>query len=257
MHLQDFLAALQVGQLHRYPAVKPAGTGQGGIQRLGPVGRRQNNNAVVCLKAVHLGQQLVQRLLPLVIAAVLAAVALLADGVDLINKDDAGGFFLGLVKQVAHLGSAHADEHFHEFGAGNGKERDVGFAGDRLGQHGLAGSGRADQQDALGHGGTDLPVFAGIVQVVYDLLQVFLGLVFAGYIGKADAVGGRDVDLGARISRPEHHGVPAAHFIGHSFHHILAQGDDENDRKHPGQQKAHHGGGFLDDFAGEFCPGIV
>ena len=95
------------------------------------------------------------------------------------------------------------------------------------------------------------------MQVVDDFLQVFLGLVFAGHIGKADAVGGRDVDLGAGIPRTEHHGVPAAHFIGHSFHHILAQGDDENDRKHPAQQNAHHGGGLLDDLAGEFCPGIV
>ena len=73
-------------------------------------------------KAIHLGQQLVQGLLPLVVAAVLAAVALLANGVDLINEDDAGGFLLGLLEQVTDFGSAHAHEHFHELGAGHGRE---------------------------------------------------------------------------------------------------------------------------------------
>src|SRR5699024_11351986 len=65
-----------------------------------------------------LGQQLVQRLLALVVAAHGArAVALFADGVDLVDKDDAGGFLGCLLEQVAHLGSAHAHEHLHKLAA--------------------------------------------------------------------------------------------------------------------------------------------
>ena len=67
--LQDLLAALEVGQLHRHPAVEAAGAGQGRVQRLRAVGGGQNDDAGVALKAVHLGQQLVQGLLPLVVAA--------------------------------------------------------------------------------------------------------------------------------------------------------------------------------------------
>ena len=67
--LQDVLPALQVRQLHRHPAVEAAGPGQGRVQGLGPVGGRQDDDAGVVLKAVHLGEQLVQRLLPLVVAA--------------------------------------------------------------------------------------------------------------------------------------------------------------------------------------------
>ena len=67
--LQNILAALQIRQLHRHAAVEAAGTGQRGVQRLGAVGGRQNDDAVVALKAVHLGEQLVQGLLPLVVAA--------------------------------------------------------------------------------------------------------------------------------------------------------------------------------------------
>ena len=163
VNFQNLFAALQVGQLDGNAAVKAAGAGQSRVQRLRTVGGCQNDDAVVAFKAVHLGEQLVQGLFALIVAAVLAAVALLADGVDLVNEDDAGGFLLGLFEQVAHLGSAHAHEHLHEFGAGHGEEGHVGFTGHGLGQHGLAGARRADEQDALGHLGTDVLVFAGVM----------------------------------------------------------------------------------------------
>ena len=167
--LQNFLPALQVGQLHRHPAVKPARTGQSGVQGFRAVGRGQNNDAGVALKAVHLRQELVQRLFPLIVAAHFAGVALLADGVDLVNKYDAGGFFLGLLKEVPHLGGSHTHEHLHKLRAGHGKEGDVGFARHSLCQHGLAGARRAYQQNALGHGRADLFVLVRVVEIVHDL----------------------------------------------------------------------------------------
>ena len=154
--LQNLLPALQVGQLHRHPPVKASGPGQGGVQRLGPVGGCQNDDAVVALKAVHLGEQLVQGLLPLVVAADLP-IPLFADGVNLVDEYDTGGLFLGLLEKVPDLGGAHAHEHLHKFRAGHGEEGHVGFTGHRLGQHGLAGARRAHQQNALGHGGADFP----------------------------------------------------------------------------------------------------
>ena len=72
-----------------------------------------DNYAVVCFKSVHLGKQLVQCLLPLIIAAH-PAVTLLADGVDLVDKYDTRRFFLGLPEQIPDFGGAHADEHFPE-----------------------------------------------------------------------------------------------------------------------------------------------
>ena len=59
-----------------------------------------------------------------------------------------GAFFVGLLKEVTHLGSTHADEHFHEFRTGDGEERDIGLSGYSLGQQGFTGSGRAYQQGA-------------------------------------------------------------------------------------------------------------
>ena len=54
------------------------------------------------LEAVHLDEQLVQRLLALVVAAAEAGAAVTADGVDLVDEDDAGRVLLALLEQVAH-----------------------------------------------------------------------------------------------------------------------------------------------------------
>ena len=182
----------------------------------------------------------------------------MANGVNLINEDDAGGFLLGLFEQVAHLGSAHAHKHFHEFGAGHGEEGHVGFTGHRLGQHGLAGARRADEQDALGHLGTDVLVFAGVVQVVDDLLQVLLGFVLTGHIRKVDALGGLDVDLGIGFAHAaEHHRVGAAHLFHELFVHKVAQRGEEDDGQHEPEQEAEDGRGLLHDLAGKRSPGVI
>ena len=168
--LQDLFAALEVGQFHRNTAIKTAGTGQSRVEGIRTVGGREDDDAAVALEAVHLGEQLVQGLLTLVVAAQLAAVTLLANGVYLVDEHDAGGFFLGLLEQITDFGRAHAHEHLHKLRAGDGEERHVGFASHSLCQHGLAGTRRADEQDALGHRGTDLFVFLGVVQIIDDLL---------------------------------------------------------------------------------------
>ena len=102
VNAEYFFSALQVGKLYRNAAVKAAGTCKSGIKHLGAVGRCKNDNARVALKAVHLSKELVERLLALIIAAD-PALALLTDSIYLVYEDDAGGFFLCLAEQVAHL----------------------------------------------------------------------------------------------------------------------------------------------------------
>ena len=259
MYLQNFFAALQVGQLHGHTAVKPAGTGQGRVKGIRAVGSRQNNDASVALKAVHLGKQLVQGLLALVVAAKLAAVAFLANGVDLINEHDTGCFFFGLLEQVTHLGGTHAHEHLHELRAGDGEEGHVGFACHGLGQHGLAGARRAYQQNALGHGGADLLVLLGVVQIIDDLLQVLLGFVLTGHIRKADAVGGLHIHLCVGFARAaKHHGARAAACLFHQlFVHLVADEAEQQDGQHEPQQKAEHRRTLLHDLAGKLRTRIV
>ena len=250
MHAQDSLAADEVGQLDGYAAVKAAGAQQRRVERLGPVGRGQDDHALAAVKAVHLGQELVEGLLALVVAAHgVGAVALFADGIDLIDKDDAGRLLIGLLEQVAHLGRAHADEHLNELRAGDREEGDVGLARDRLGQQRLARAWRADEQGALGDVRADGGVALGVVQEINDLGQELLSLVLALHVREVDAGLAGDIDLGVGLAKA--HGA-RAHFLLHRAGHPYAEADDDDERQDGGQEGRRGGGG---DF-GELDVGV-
>ena len=206
--VQDRLAALGVGRVHRHVAVEAAGPQQGRVQNVGPVGGGDHDDARVGVEAVHLDQQLVQGLLALVVAAAQARAALAAHGVDLVNEDQRRAVGLGGVEQVADAGCADADEHLHEVRAGDVEERHARLAGDGAGQHGLAASGRAEQQDALGDLGAQRLELLGVLQELDDFLQFLLGLVHAGDVVKRDFgdVVGQPLGAGA----PKRQGLVAA-----------------------------------------------
>ena len=106
VNAEDSLASGKVGQLDGYAAVKASGTRKRGIERLGTVGRGENDNAVVAAEAVHLGQQLVECLLALVVSAYLT-VALFSYCVYLVDKYNAGRIFLRFLEQIPDPGGAH------------------------------------------------------------------------------------------------------------------------------------------------------
>ena len=80
--------------------VEPAGAQQRRVEDVGPVGGRDQDDALPVTEAVHLDEQLVQRLFALVVTTAEAGTALAADGVDLVDEDDAGLFCFGLLEQV-------------------------------------------------------------------------------------------------------------------------------------------------------------
>ena len=238
MDLQRGNASRQVGPVDGDAPVKPAGPQQRLVQHLRPVGGGQQNDALGGVKAVHLRQQLVQCLLPLVVAAH-AVVPGFADGVDLVDEHDAGGHLGRLLKEVPDAAGAHAHEHLHEVGAGDGEKRDVGFAGHSLGQQRLAGARRADQQRALGELRADLRVLLGVVQEVDDLCQGLLGLVLAGHILEGDAGGLLHIHLGVGLA----HAADAAH-SSHAalFRHPAHDQGEHQEDQHKGQHVAHQHG---------------
>ena len=248
VHLQNCDTTLQIGQLHWNAAIKTARTQQSRVKRLRTVGRRQNNDALGAVKAVHLGQQLVERLLALVVAAHARAVALFADGVDLIDEHDARCFFAGLLEQIAHLGRAHADEHFDELRAGDGEERHMRFTGNGLRQQGLAGTRRADQQCALRQLCTDGSVLVRVVQEVYDLGEGLLGLILTGDISKGLAGLGLGVNLGVGFAEAHH---VAAHVLHHLFLQPLTDRDNEHNWHNVADEHAQQGRGLGRDLSGK------
>ena len=150
MDLENGDAFGQIGQIYVDLAIETAGTQQGFVENVHAVGRSQNNHAGIGAKAVHLCQELVQRILAFVIAAegsVLAART--AYGINLINENNARSFFLCLAEEVADATCADADKHFDKIRAGKREERYVGFAGYSLCQKRFSRSGRAYEQRAL------------------------------------------------------------------------------------------------------------
>ena len=177
---EDRGAAGAVGTLHDDAPVEAARAQQRRVEHVGAVGGGQDDDAFARVEAVHLGQDLVQRLLALVVAAELrAAAARAADGVELVDEDDRGRGLPGLLEQVAHARRADADDHLDELGGAQAEEGHARLAGDRPRQQRLAGSGRADQQHALRHRAAEPLVLLGVLQEVDDLDQLVLGLVDA------------------------------------------------------------------------------
>ena len=189
MDPQNLLTALDVRVTHHHLAVKPAGTHQGGVQDVGAVGSGNHDDALVGAKAVHLHQQLVQGLLTLVVSAAQASASLAAHGVDLVDEDNAGVVLLGLVvvllglvEQIPHTGGAHAHEHLHKVGAGDGEEGHPGLAGHSPGQQCFTSAGRAHQQHALGNAGAQGVVLVGVFKELHNLPELLLFLVGAGHV---------------------------------------------------------------------------
>ena len=137
---EDAFAALHVGTVDDDAAIEAAGAQQRRVEHVGTVGRGDEDDAFVRLEAVHLDEQLIQRLLALVVTAAEAGAAMTADGVDLVDEDDAGRVLLALLEQIADARRADADEHLDEVGAADREERHVGFAGDRAREQRLAGA---------------------------------------------------------------------------------------------------------------------
>jgi len=160
-----------------------------------------------------------------------------ADGVELVDENDARGLFLGLDKEFAHPGCAHAHEHLDEFRAGDGKKRDLRLAGHGPGEKRLARARRADQEHALGHlPAQALEAFRGF-QVVDDLDQLGLGLVAAGHVGKPRLQVLFGVDPGLVLAK----GHDALAGI-EALHHEVPDAEKEQNGHDPGQDVAQEGG---------------
>ena len=103
VHFEDRLPAGAVGRLHRDPPVEPARAKQGLVEHVGPVGRADDDHAGGRVESVHLGEDLVQRLLSLVTAAEAAtrAASRAADRVELVDEDDGRRLLLRLPEEVA------------------------------------------------------------------------------------------------------------------------------------------------------------
>ena len=186
MDFDDLFAAGDVGPVDQHVPIEAAGAQQGRIERFRAVGGAHHDHAAVGVEAVHFHEQGVERLLAFVVAADVAAAARLAQGVELVDEDDAGRLLLGLLEHVANAGRTNADEHLDEVGAAQAEERHARFAGDGFGEQRLAGARRADEQHALRNPPAEQLIFFRRLEKLDNLAQLVDGLVDAGHVFKRD-----------------------------------------------------------------------
>ncbi len=173
----------------------------------------------LAVEAVHLDQQLVERL---VLLARDVHPAPAADRVELVDEDDRRFVLARDREQPADARRAEAREHLHERRRRLGEELRARLVRHRLRQQRLAGARRAVQQDALRHLRAERVEGLRLAQELDDLLQLRLGLVDAGDVRERDRlVGGRLDPL--RLD-PRHH-------LQHPPHHEN-QRREEQDRDH-------------------------
>ena len=232
VHREDRLATLEVGAVDDDLAVEATGPQQRGVEDVGTVGRREQDHALLLVEAVHLDEQLVERLLALVVPAAEAGTAVTTDGVDLVDEDDRGRRRLRLLEEVAHARRADAHEHLDEVGAADREERHAGLAGDRLGEQRLAGAGRTVEQHALGDLGAHLLEARRRLEELLDLLELLDRFVEAGDVGEGDlrlVLGER---LRARLAEAHDAAAATLHLAEHPHEHEREQ----HERQQPVEQ---------------------
>ena len=228
---EDLLPSLDVGPGHDHLAVEAPRTEQRRVEHVRPVRRGDEDDALVGLEAVHLDEELVQRLLALVMSAAEPRAAVTADGVDLVHEDDAGRVLLALLEEVAHPRGADADEHLDEVRARDREERDIGLARDGLGEQRLARARWPDEEHALGDLPAELLELGRILQELDDLAQLFLGLVDARHVLERDLVLLLRDEPGARLAEGQRLGPTALHLA-----HEEDPDADEEQHGHPLEQ---------------------
>src|SRR5690606_15138599 len=221
-------------QIHDHLAVKPARTQQSRVQYVRTVGSGNHNHTFTTLETIHFHQQLVQGLLTLIVPATQASAPMATHSVDLVDKNNTGRLFLGLLKHVAHTGGTHTHKHFHEVRAGNREEGHLRLAGNGFSQKRLTGTGRADHQHATGNPATQTLEFAGITQELHQLLHILFGLINTGHVRE----GGLDLVLAhqAGFALAEGHGAFAAATALHLPHEEHEHGNDDQNGERSHQQ---------------------
>src|SRR5438094_5000185 len=109
MDCEDGFAAFEVGTIHDDLTIESPGSHQRRVQHLGCVGSSHDDDAPGRIEAVHLGQQLIERLFSLLIAENPSAPAgaRLSDRIQFIDKDDTGSLLLGFSPPPPHPPPAH------------------------------------------------------------------------------------------------------------------------------------------------------
>ena len=119
VNLENLGARVDAGLGHGHLAIESTGSHERGVQEIRAIGRADEDHAGVGGEPVHLGQQLVQRLLVLLRALGARRRAPRAERVDLVHEDQARRVHSRAFEQIADARGSDADDDLDKLGAGH------------------------------------------------------------------------------------------------------------------------------------------
>ena len=182
MDLENAFPSLDVRQRHHNLTIDATWAQKSRIQYIGTVGRSNENDSLVGFEPVHFDQQLIQGLFSFVVASSQTGTAMPSNGVEFINKDDAGSIFLPLLKKVSDPTRPHADEHLNKIRSADAEKGNAGFSCDGPSHKSLPRPGRTHQEYALGDSSTQLLEFLRFFQELNDFLKFLLRFLYTSHI---------------------------------------------------------------------------
>src|SRR6266567_544629 len=231
VNLENGQTTIPVRSLYCHTAVEATWAQERFVQPIWLVGRSDDHDRLVRLKAVHLHKQLVQGLLTLVIA-IDAGATLPTDGIDFIDEDDAGSRLLGLVEEVTHPAGADTDQHFDKLRAAHREERHFRLTCHSTGKQGLTGSRRPYEQHTTRDFAAQALEFARRLQKFHHLHQIVFGFIHTSHIRKGSTGPISWHNLGSGLPKAE--GIllalscPATNEEDHANHYNEGEEVDEN-----------------------------
>mmetsp|Transcript_2398 Transcript_2398/g.4527 ORF Transcript_2398/g.4527 Transcript_2398/m.4527 type:complete len:426 (-) Transcript_2398:653-1930(-) len=232
VHFEDLPSAVDVWLVYQDLTVEAARSQKGAVENVCAVRAGQHHHARLFLEAVHLDEELVQRVLALIIAPGEAPLATAAPhSVNLVDEHNAGGVLARLREQVAHTGRTHADEHLDEVGPRHAVERHVGLASGGLGQQRLTRTRRANEQGSLGDFGPELREALRLPEEAHELHDLDLGLIETRYVLEPGLdLPGRGDDGGVGPADGEDVATVSARAAGHAAHVGAEEPEDSADQ---------------------------
>ena len=139
---------------------------------------------------------------------------------------------LGLIKEITDTGGTYAYEHFYKVRAADGEERHPSLSCHSLGQQGLTCTRRAKEQYTLRNLGSQLIILVWMLQELYYLFQLLLGLVSTSHIGEMNLYLISPSNLGTAAAKGHHLAATGLGLI----HEEEPEGCQENNRQQAGKQ---------------------
>mmetsp|Transcript_45854 Transcript_45854/g.127626 ORF Transcript_45854/g.127626 Transcript_45854/m.127626 type:complete len:254 (+) Transcript_45854:298-1059(+) len=208
MDAQDSEAPVLGRKTDRHVTVEAAWAQEGRIQHVRPVCSGYDHHRPTCnlfaigcvsgilgmasgvaVKAIHLREELVQRLFTLVVAEATTRAGL-GQCIQLVEEEDARRALLGTLEEVPHARRAAAHEDLHEVRGRADDEADAGLVRGRTRQQRLAAARWAMEQHAAWAARSQARVTLGPPHEIHDLHDLAPRLVHAGYTVPSDGCSG-------------------------------------------------------------------